>query len=378
MRRTIEKYIKSDLPEKIVMLTGPRQTGKTTLSKMLSNHYDYFNFDNPEHRLDLFEKSWDRSKDLIIFDELHKMKRWKSWLKGVYDTEKRPPSIVVTGSAKLDTYKKVGDSMAGRFFQYRLHPLDLKEIRIIIKPENLDTALTTLIEIGGFPEPYLKGNKRFYNRWKRSHLDIILRQDMLDLENVRQISSVETLIQLLRKRVGSPVSYKSLAEDLQCSDKTVKRWLTMLENMYVIFRITPYHKNIARSLIKAPKIYFYDTGQIIGNAGLRLENLTACALIKEIHYIEDCYGEEASLHYARTKDGKEIDFLILKNETPFMLLEVKLADEHASANFAHFGKHFPGIKKVQLVKDLKREKTFPDGVEIREAGRWLSTISLGD
>jgi len=268
--------------------------------------------------------------------------------------------------------------MAGRFFQYRLHPLDLKEIRIIIKPENLDTALTTLIEIGGFPEPYLKGNKRFYNRWKRSHLDIILRQDMLDLENVRQISSVETLIQLLRKRVGSPVSYKSLAEDLQCSDKTVKRWLTMLENMYVIFRITPYHKNIARSLIKAPKIYFYDTGQIIGNAGLRLENLTACALIKEIHYIEDCYGEEASLHYARTKDGKEIDFLILKNETPFMLLEVKLADEHASANFAHFGKHFPGIKKVQLVKDLKREKTFPDGVEIREAGRWLSTISLGD
>lgn len=376
MRRTLEKYIKADLPDKIVMLTGPRQTGKTVLSKMLSDSFDYYNFDNPEHRLHLHERSWDRSKELIIFDELHKMKKWKTWLKGVYDTEKRPPSILVTGSAKLDTYKKVGDSMAGRFFQYRLHPLDLKEIRTCLQPENIDTALTALMEIGGFPEPYLKSSQRFYNRWKRSHLDIIIRQDLPDIENVRQISSVETLIQLLRKRVGSPVSYKSLAEDLACSDKTVKRWLTMLENMYVIFRITPYHKNIARSLIKAPKIYFYDTGQVIGGDGIKLENLCACAFLKEIHHIEDCYGEEARLHYARTKDGKEIDFLIVKNDAPFMLAEVKLTDNHKSANFTHFGKYFPDIKKVQLVKNLKREKSFPDGVEIRSAGRWLSTISL--
>jgi predicted AAA+ superfamily ATPase len=378
MRRALEKYIKADLPEKIVMLTGPRQAGKTTLSKMLSTRFDYFNFDHPRHRLDLQERSWDRSKELIIFDELHKMKRWKSWLKGVFDTEKKPPAILVTGSAKLDTYKKMGDSMAGRFFQYRLHPLDLKEIDIFLKPEDLDAALTTLMGIGGFPEPYLKGSQRFYKRWKRSHLDIILRQDLLDLENVRQISSVETLIQLLRKRVGSPISYKSLAEDLQCSDKTVKRWLTMLENMYVIFRITPYHKNIARSLIKAPKIYFYDTGQVIGNDGIKLENVTACALHKEIHYIEDCYGDEAALHYARTKDGKEIDFLVVKNDTPYMLLEVKLSGGHLSANFDYFGRYFSGIKKVQLVKNLEREKTFPNGVEIRSVASWLSKISLGN
>ena len=358
------------------MLTGPRQTGKTTLSKMLVSSFDYFNFDHPRHRLDLQKRSWDRSKELIIFDELHKMKKWKSWLKGVYDTEKRPPSIIVTGSAKLDTYKKVGDSMAGRFFQYRLHPLDLKEIHTILRPETLDTALTALMEIGGFPEPYLKGSKRFYNRWKRSHLDIILRQDLIDLENVRQISSIETLIQLLRKRVGSPISYKSLAEDLQCSDKTVSRWLTVLENMYVIFRITPYHKNIARSLVKAPKIYFYDTGQVIGNDGIKLENVTACALLKEIHYIEDCYGEEAALHYIRTKDGKEIDFLIVKTDTPYMLLEVKLSDDSPSIHFASFGKHFSDIKKVQLVKNLEREKTFPNGVEVRAASGWLSTFSF--
>ena len=377
MERILEKFITADLPDKIVLLTGPRQSGKTTLSMMLSKEYDYLNFDNMDHRIDISEKSWDRSKPLVIFDELHKMKQWKSWLKGVYDTEKNPPAILVTGSAKLDTYKKVGDSMAGRFFQYRLHPLDLKEIRAVLQPENLNTALTTLMDVGGFPEPYIKGKKRFYNRWKRSHLDIILRQDLLDLESVRQISSMETLIQLLRKRVGSPISYKSLAEDLLCSDKTIKRWLTILENMYVIFRVTPYHKNIARSLTKAPKIYFCDTGQVIGDDGIKLENLTACALLKEIHFQEDCYGETVALHYARTKDGKEIDFLVLKDETPFMLLEVKLSDDRPSRHFSHFGRYFSDIKKIQIVKDLEREKTFPDGVEVRDAAGWLAGVSLG-
>ena len=87
MKRYLTNYILDDLRKKIVLLTGPRQSGKTTLSKMLSTNFDYFNFDNPEHRLGLIERSWDRSKDLVIFDELHKLKNWKSWLKGIYDTE---------------------------------------------------------------------------------------------------------------------------------------------------------------------------------------------------------------------------------------------------------------------------------------------------
>jgi len=202
MKRYLTKYIQEDLAKKIVLLTGPRQTGKTTLSKMLKSDYDYFNFDNLEDRLSLQKKSWDRSKDLVIFDELHKLKNWKSWLKGIYDTEGIPPSLLVTGSAKLDTYRKVGDSLAGRFFQFRMHPLDLKEIKTFVNPENLETELDKLLEIGGFPEPFLNGTNRFYNRWKKSHLDIILKQDLIDLENVQQIIQIETLIQLLKNRVG--------------------------------------------------------------------------------------------------------------------------------------------------------------------------------
>jgi len=305
-----------------------------------------------------------------------KLKNWKSWLKGIYDTEGVPPRIIVTGSAKLDTYRKVGDSLAGRFFQFRLHPFDLKEIKKINGPDNIQAVLDRLLDTGGFPVPYLKGSTRFYNRWKRSHLDIILKQDLVDLENVQQITSIETLIQLLRKRVGSPVSYNSLARDLQCSDKTVKRWLTILENMYIIFRIGPFHRNIARSIFKAPKYYFYDTGQVIGDSGIKLENLTACALLKEIHYIEDCYGEEAHIYYLKTKNSREIDFFVTRNEAPFLMIEVKWADSAPSRNFSIFDKYFPGVKKVQIVKKLDREKTYPDGIEIRSAHHWLADLSL--
>ena len=376
MDRYLEKYILEDLPSKIVLLTGPRQTGKTTLSKMLISNYDYLNFDNPEHRLSLLERSWDRSKKLVIFDELHKLKNWKSWLKGIYDTEDFPPSILVTGSAKLDTYKKVGDSLAGRFFQFRLHPLDLKEIKNKLLPDSLPAALDQLLETSNFPEPFLRGARRFYNRWQRSHLDIILKQDLLDLENVHQISSIEILIQLLRKRVGSPISYSSLAGDLQCSDKTVKRWLTILENMYVVFQVPPFHRNVARSILKAPKFYFYDTGQVLGDEGPRLENLVAGALLKEIHFLEDCLGERCELHFLRTKDGREIDFFVTRDDSPLLMLEVKWSDSKPSRNFQAFSKFFPNTKKIQLVKGLNREKTYPDGTEIRSAHNWLADFSL--
>lgn len=377
MKRYLEPYIKEDIEKKIILITGPRQAGKTTLAKMLSDDFDYLNFDHSEHRLALMEKSWDRSKEMIIFDELHKMKNWKSWLKGVYDVEGFPPSIVVTGSAKLDAYRKVGDSLAGRFFQFRLHPLDLKEIHDILKPADLSAELEKLLTVGGFPEPFLDGDSRFYNRWKQSHLDIILKQDLIDLENVQQITSVETLIELLKTRVGSPISYSALSRDLECSSKTVKRWLTLLENMYVIFKVTPFHNKIARSILKAPKYYFYDTGQVRGEPGARLENLVACALLKTIHFRMDCYGENMALHYLRNKDGREIDFLVARDNIPQTLVEVKQGGGTLSHSFSIFAKYFPEAKRIQIVKSLDREKTFPDGAEIRSVHRWLADMEEG-
>ena len=262
------------------------------------------------------------------------------------------------------------------FFEFRLHPFDLKELKRGLGPDKLEEKLDRLLTLGGFPEPYLENDESYYNRWKRSHLDIILKQDLIDLENVQQIISIETLIQLLKKKVGSPISYSSLAEDLQCSDKTIKRWLTILERLYVVFRVLPFHRNISRSILKAPKYYFYDTGQVPNEPGMRLENLVACALLKEMHFREDCLGEKWNLYFLKNKDGREIDFLITKNEKPALMLEVKWSDTERSPNFSFFEKYFTSAKKIQIVKELKREKTYPDALEIRIAQNWLSEMRL--
>ena len=303
MDRYLNKALSEDMGEKILLLTGPRQCGKTTLSKMLNPDFQYINYDLAEHRLLLKEKSWDRQKTLVIFDELHKMTHWKAWLKGIYDVEGLPPALLVTGSAKLNAFRKVGDSLAGRHFQFRLHPLDMKEA-LAFTDLNRDECFDRLMNLGGFPEPFLKGTKRFYNRWKRSHTNLILREDLLTLSAVRDIQSIETLIELLRSRVGSPVSANSLARDLQKSPNTIQHWLKLLEDLYVVFKVSPFHKNIARALLKEPKYYFYDNAMVVGSQGIKLENLVACALLKETQRRQDVEGEDFDMHYIRNKDGQ--------------------------------------------------------------------------
>jgi predicted AAA+ superfamily ATPase len=371
MKRIYLNHIQKYLNKKIVLISGPRQAGKKTFSKMLKKNFEYLNFDNDEDRKRFREKSWDRKKELLIFDELHKLPKWKQWLKGVYDKEGLNPPIVVTGSAIFDSYKKVGDSLAGRYFHYRLHALDVREILTINKNQNTKEVIEKLLNISGFPDPYLEGTQEFYNLWKKTHLDIILRQDLIDLEAVSNIKQIELLIDLLRDRVGSPISYSSLARDLQVSDKTIKKWLELLENMYVVFKITPYSKNIARSVLKKPKYYFYDISRA-NNEGARLENLVAASLLKEIHFRQDCLGEEWKLHYLSLKGGKEIDFFIEHKKTSPILIEVKKSDDEPSKIFNQFSKFFKSPQMIQLVQNIKQEKTYASGIEVREVGKWLS------
>jgi uncharacterized protein len=373
MERSIAPFILKDLQKKIVLVSGPRQVGKTTLAKNLMKEYDYFNFDNSEHRLALNERNWDRRKPLVIFDELHKMPEWKTFLKGIFDVEGTKPALLVTGSAKLDAFKKLGDSLAGRFFSYRLHPFDVKEASSLIEPEE---ALSRLFNVSGFPEPFLENDPVFYARWKKSHIDVILRQDLFDLSAIQDILSVETLIEMLRGRVGSPISYANLAQDLKKDPKTIKSYLELLESLYIIFPVRPWHRNIARSILKEPKYYFFDTAMVKGDDGKKLENAVACIFKKQLHFLEDTRGVSTELCYLRTKTGNELDFVVSQDGELTHAYEIKLSDSARSPSFSHFEATLAKARKIQIVMNCEREKTYPDGLEIRKAAAYLAAIDL--
>ncbi|NBX93674.1 MAG: hypothetical protein EBQ85_10640 [Proteobacteria bacterium] len=190
MKRALLPYIQEDLKKKIVLLAGPRQVGKTTLSKALVKEYEYLNYDSSKDRKIVRQTAWRKDVELVILDEIHKKLHWKSWIKGIYDTEGIPPYFLLTGSARLDTFRKGGDSLAGRHFYFRLHPFTLKELKSQMDSEE---ALKRILKYGGFPEPFLSNSTQTAERWRRTHLDVILRQDLLDLERVREIRNIEFL-----------------------------------------------------------------------------------------------------------------------------------------------------------------------------------------
>ena len=339
---------------------------------MISDGHDYINFDNAKDRLVLEKGSWDRQKEYIILDELHKKEQWKSWLKGIFDSEGIPPGLVVTGSAKMDVYKKMGDSMAGRFFSFRLLPLCLKELSHHT-PNNGQKIMEKLLLYSGFPEPFLEEDQDFYNMWEKTHVDTIIRQDLVDLESPRNITQIETLVELLKESVGNPISASRLSERLgNCSPKTVQNWLEWLERLYIIFRVNPYSKNISRSLKKMPKYYFYNWALLKHDKGSMFENFVAFSLLKENQWREDTKGETRGLYYLRNKNKHEIDFLLTKDQKVVALLESKCSEDNLHPHFKTFSDYFDNPQQIQLVQELKREKTFPGGVEIRRASDWLT------
>jgi predicted AAA+ superfamily ATPase len=375
--RSLQKQIELDLKKKIVILSGPRQAGKTTLAQTLSSSIEYLNYDRFEDRKKILSESWDRNKELLILDEIHKMKNWKRWLKGIYDTEKKS-HIIVTGSARLETFKKVGDSLAGRYFAFQLMPLDLKEL----KQGGYGTTkenFASLWKLSGFPEPFFSESETEYKRWRKTHVDVIIRQDIPELESSKRISDIATLFELMKERVGSPVSHNSLREDLQTDDKSVRRWLQWLENSYALFRITPYSKSVKNTLKKLPKYYFYDFPRV-SDSGARLENLVAFSLYKEILYRNDCEGENYSLHYLQNRTHHEVDFLICNDRKPMMMIEVKSSDSEPSKNFQCFvndlKKQNPLLKQIQLVKDLARPFSTKSGIEVENLATWLEKMNF--
>ena len=355
MYRKQIKQIKKDLRKKMVFIVGPRQVGKTWLAKEVGKVYDntvYLNYDRFEDREIIKNEAWLRKTKLLILDELHKMPRWKNYLKGVYDTKEDGLDILVTGSARLDTFRQGGDSLAGRFFVHHLLPFSMSELKDKKEGEDINRFIVR----GGFPEPFLSGNEADADRWRAQYIDGLVRGDILDFERVHDLRAVQTVFELLRRRVGSPVSYNSIARDAQISPMTVKRYIEIFEALYIVFRIFPYSRNIARSILKEPKIYFYDTGLVEGEEGVKFENMTAVSLLKSQVGKTDNTGIKNELKYLRTKNGQEVDFAFIHKDKVERIIEIKLSDSQLSKELKYFTEKYD-LPGAQIVKNLKREKS---------------------
>ena len=372
MNRQQNQIIKNDLKKKMVFLTGPRQVGKTWLSQNISNDYEifsYLNYDSPHDRKIITNTSWLPDTQLLILDELHKMPHWKNYLKGLYDTKPSHTHILVTGSARLEAFRSSGDSLAGRYFRHRLNPFSAAEIE-----NSAEATLDHLMERGGFPEPFLAESIEDASRWRMQYVDGLIRTDILDFEKIHDFKAIQLTLEMLRNRVGSPVSHASLARDIGCAPNTVKRYIEILESLFIIFRVSPYHRNIARSILKEPKIYFYDTGLVNADQGIRYENMIALSLLKHVNAIEDNRGKRARLHYLRTKEKKEVDFVLAIERKPLQLIEAKLSESGVSSSLKYFQRKY-SLPAKQVVRYLKHEHSV-EGIEVRRAIDFLKSLEL--
>lgn len=373
MRRVQKQIILNDLDKKMVLLVGPRQCGKTWLAKDIAKEFTssvYLNYDQPIDQKIIQEQSWLDSTELLILDELHKMNGWKNYLKGVYDTKPESMRLLVTGSARLDVYDKLGDSLAGRYFRHRLLPFSLAELKQLSEVPDLQR----LMERGGFPEPYLEETPTEANRWRFQYINSLLSTDVFEIDQIHNTKAMQLVFQLLRSRVGSPCSYQSLAEDVAVSPTTIKKYIQILEALFIIFTIHPHSKNIARSILKEPKIYFFDTGLVQGDEGAKFENLCAISLLKHVYGKMDIKAEDYTLRYLRTKDGQEVDFALVYQENVELMIEAKLSDRTLSKPLAKFHEKYQ-YPAVQIVKSL-RNAYQEQGVSILKADHFLSQLFL--
>jgi len=386
-KRYLTDCVVQDLLEKMVFIGGPRQVGKTTLStdlvaKKFKSH-EYANWDNRQDRKKIIASDWSGSAELIILDELHKYKKWKTLIKGEYDKLKKRYKFLVTGSSRLDVYRKGGDSLQGRYHYYMLHPFSLAELiskKNILRPfdeiavSHKDHAedLKQLNRFGGFPEPLIKQNMRFLRRWNNEKTERLFREDILDTQQIRDIGSMKLLSDMLPDRVGSLLSVNAIREDLEVSHRAVSNWLDVLESFHYHFRIYPYTGKKIRSIKKEPKLFLWDWSEI-ENEAARFENLIASHLLKLTHFLHDNDGYKARLYFLRNVDKKEVDFLVTVNEQPWFAVEVKLGDETPSKNLDYFKQRLdiPFLYQVLAKKGIHR---FKNGIHILSADRFLAGL----
>jgi predicted AAA+ superfamily ATPase len=396
MERLIGTYIFD--PEmtagKMIFLTGPRQVGKTTFARMWlqarRSEDTYFNWDdpavmieykrNPLYFRNIIDDKFHKSPVPLVFDEIHKYKEWRNILKGFYDTNRDRINLLVTGSARLDFFRKSGDSLMGRYFSFRMFPLGLPEVvgdfthvvsdnifadgktlikhARIAKARGTDEGLESLLKFGGFPEPLLKGTEKFHRRWQRDYKTLVAKEEVRDLSQIQDIKGIETLVELLPSRVGSKMSLASLAGDLGRKYDTIKKWIDVLQGIYLVFTVRPWHKNVVRAVRKETKLYFYDWSTI-SEPGIKFENLLAVSLARMTARFTEIGLGDFEIRHIRDREKREVDFVLVKDNRPLCLFEAKESQTDISGSGRFFSERLK-VPYYQIVRNAKKIEAFPE------------------
>ncbi len=385
--RYLTSNILNDLSDKMVFIGGARQIGKTALAKeLVATHFKefaYFNWDARSDRKKIMDSEFPGSAELLIFDEIHKFKKWKTFIKGEYDTHKDRYKFLITGSARLNIYRRNGDSLPGRYHYYTLHPFSLAEILNIknqielfkelpISSANRSDDLGSLEHFGGFSEIFLKQDDRSLRRWHNEKIERLFREDIRDVESVRDIGNMQLLSDILPAKVGSLLSINSIREDLEVSHRAITNWLSILEQFYYHFRIYPFQTQKIRSIKKEPKLYLFDWSEV-ANEGARFENMIASHLLKFTQYLKEFEGYQVNLYYLRNVDKKEVDFLVTVHDKPWFCVEVKLNDTMPSPALFYFKDRLKIPYAYQVIKSPQID-ILKQGIRIIAADRFLASL----
>lgn len=367
--RYITPQIEQDLNRKMVFVGGPRQVGKTTLAKHLLAPFEqgYLNWDIASHREAILKHELPNTP-MWVFDEIHKYKKWRNYLKGIYDEFIGQRKILVTGSARLDYYRRGGDSLQGRYHYLRLLPLSVAELKMMTQED-----LMSLYKLGGFPEQFLLGSEVESKRWAREYRQRLIQEDLVSIEQVRDLGTLELLMIRLPDLVGSPLSINGVREDLQVSHKAVESWLNIFERLYAIFRLPPFGSPLIRAVKKEQKHYHYDW-TLVDKPGHRFENMVAVHLLKWVWYLQDTQGRDIHLRYFRDIDKREVDFIIVEKNSPVIAIECKWDDDSISPALKYFKERFPSCEALQITMEGKKEFVSTEGIRVCSALKYLGDL----
>jgi hypothetical protein len=394
--------------DKMAFVAGPRQVGKTTICRLLAHSRNsddlYFNWDDQAFRAEMIKVPYGAvdafrpqgtMRPIAVYDEIHKYPRWKQFLKGLYDTRKDRLDIVVTGSGRLDYYQRGGDSLLGRYLQYRMHPLSVRELsgkyhamkdynpnetageimeRAASNPSE-EKALSELLRWGGFPGPFSRKNVRLWRLWVQDRKRLLVREDIRDLTNVHSVSHIEMLMALLPGRIGNPLSLNAIAGDIGVSQPTVDSWIGYFERLFYLFRVPPYAGKLARAIRKDRKAYLWDWSEL-EDEGVKFENLIASHLLKWCDFAENFGFPPLSLHFVRDKDKHEVDFLMTLEKKPWILIETKLSETRPGPWLDYFGDRLGVKHRLLVVRERLPRNGNAGGIRVMDAASFLACLPV--